>query len=98
MIFEPSAVRREGPSLPLLLDPAGHYPGKLDGPHLPPELPVGRDGTVPSVVKITGKFDHPAASTCEWVSVGEPSPSELPLDPAVGRCRLEFAITRIVVP
>ena len=28
MIFEPSAVRREGPSLPLLPDPAGHYPGK----------------------------------------------------------------------
>ena len=43
-------------------------------------------------------FDHRAARTCTWVSYGEPVAAELPFDPAVAWCRLEFAVTRIVVP
>ena len=104
MIFEPSAVRREGPSLPLLPDPAGHYPGRLDGFPLPAELPVGR-------VRRRRPLDYSAR--CQDHRHVRPSGRPdlhvgqlrragcgggLPFDPAVAWCRLEFAVTRIVVP
>jgi hypothetical protein len=63
--------------------------------------PDGREaegGIVPPVVTLTGMFDHPAATTCRWHRY-EPVTALSPLlDPAVGACRLEFAVTRIVVP
>ena len=84
----------EHPYFDLLADPSGTYPAKL---------PVGRylegiEWTVPPVVRITGMFDHPAAETCSWDSHDPLPAAALPLDPAVGKCRLEFAVTRIVVP
>jgi hypothetical protein len=101
-IVSPSAVRltsTEGAygqhyrGLELVLDPEGRYPAKL---------PIGRylegtEWTVPPVVRITGVFDHPTAQTCTWDSHDPVPSSSLPLDPAVGTCRLEFAVTRIAV-
>lgn len=102
-IVDPSAVRLysvDGPDpyhyegIELVRDPQGRFPAKL---------PVGAylerdDWTVPQVVRITGMFDHPAAQTCRWDSHDERAEVVLPLDPAVGTCRLQFAVTRIVVP
>lgn len=51
----------------------------------PEVLPIGQ------IVEVTGIFDHPAASTCTRTEMdGEPIPSQ--------GCRLEFAVTRLVVP
>jgi hypothetical protein len=59
----------------LNLDPAGDHPD---------ELPVGK------VVRVTGMFDHPAASSCTRTEMdGAPVPSR--------GCRLEFAVTRMLV-
>jgi hypothetical protein len=102
-IVDPSAVRLysiDGPdayhyeAIELVRDPEGRFPA---------ELPVGAylerdDWTVPQVVRITGMFDHPAAQACRWDSHDENPDVARPLDPAVGTCRLEFAVTRIVVP
>lgn len=102
-ILDPSAVRlysNDGPDayhvegIEFLRDPEGQFPAKL---------PVGRylggdDWSVPHVVQVTGMFDHPAAQTCHWESYDENPEVARPLDPAVGECRLEFAVTRIVVP
>jgi hypothetical protein len=77
----------------LLLDPAGQAPDPL---------PVGRyvegdEWTIPPVVEVTGMFDHPAAATCTWESHDPVAAEQLPLDPPVSLCRLEFAVTKIVV-
>jgi hypothetical protein len=46
-------------------------------------LPLGE------VAEVTGIFDHPAAASCTYTEMdGEPLPSE--------RCRLAFAVTRLV--
>ena len=103
LFVDPSAVRLysvDGPDpyhyegIELVRDPEGRFPAKL---------PVGAylerdDWTVPQVVRITGMFDHPDAQTCRWDSHDERAEVVLPLDPAVGTCRLQFAVTRIVVP
>lgn len=44
-------------------------------------------------VRITGRFDHPAASTCRGVSNGEPVPYSP--DRVVLTCRATFVITKI---
>ena len=45
---------------------------------------------IDQIVEVTGVFDHPAASSCTRTEMdGEPVPSQ--------GCRLEFAITRLVV-
>jgi hypothetical protein len=101
LIVDPSAVRpyvADGPpheeGLDLLLDPNGRFPATLPiGVYLD-----GDDWSIPPVVTITGMFDHPAAGTCRWESHDPLPATALPLDPPVGRCRLEFAVTRIVVP
>ena len=50
----------------------------------PDALPVGK------VVEVTGIFDHPAAASCTLTEMdGEPVPSQ--------GCRLEFAVTRLLV-
>ncbi len=50
----------------------------------PEEPPVGK------VVQVTGMFDHPAAATCTRTEMdGKPVPSQ--------GCRLEFAVTRLLV-
>jgi hypothetical protein len=50
----------------------------------PDALPQGE------VVEVTGMFDHPAAASCTRTEMdGEPLPSQ--------GCRLEFAVTRLVV-
>jgi hypothetical protein len=51
----------------------------------PPEIPVGK------VIDVTGIFDHPAAAGCVLTLIGDEKgiPSQ--------RCRLEFAVTRLVV-
>jgi len=50
----------------------------------PAVLPEGK------VVQVTGIFDHPAAASCTRTEMGgEPAPSQ--------GCRLEFAVTRLVV-
>jgi hypothetical protein len=50
----------------------------------PDPLPLGK------LVEVTGIFDHPAAATCTLTEPdGEPVPSQ--------GCRLEFAITRLVL-
>ena len=65
----------------LNLDPSGEHPDVL---------PVRK------IVEVTGIFDHPAATACIWVNwdpfkgkADEPVPSQV--------CRLEFAVTRLVV-
>jgi hypothetical protein len=77
-----------------MLDPKGTDPATVP-------IGVSREiegGIVPKVVRITGMFDHPAAKGCRWDSQDPPPAATLPLDPAVGACRLEFAVTRVVVP
>jgi hypothetical protein len=50
----------------------------------PDVLPIDR------VVEVTGIFDHPAASSCTRTDMdGHPAPSQ--------GCRLEFAVTRLLV-
>lgn len=66
-------------------DPADWFVLNLDpsGEH-PDVLPIGQ------VVEVTGIFDHPAASSCTRTEMdGEPVSSQ--------GCRLEFAVTRLVV-
>lgn len=101
-LVDPAAVRlpdsdstgRRPSALELLPDPAGRIPANL---------PVGNyleddDWSLPRVVRVTGMYDHPQALRCHWDS-HDPVPADrLPFDPAVGVCRLEFAVTRIVVP
>lgn len=61
------------------------FPLNLDPAGTHPEvLPVGE------VVRVTGMFDHPAADRCTETEMdGAPAASE--------RCRLEFAVTHLVV-
>lgn len=50
----------------------------------PAVVPIGK------VVEVTGIFDHPAAASCTRTEMdGEPVPSQ--------GCRLEFAVTRLIV-
>jgi hypothetical protein len=77
-----------------MLDPIGTDPATVP-------IGVNRElegGIVPPVVTLTGMFEHPAAQTCRWDSHDPLPAAALPLDPAVGACRLEFAVTRVVVP
>jgi hypothetical protein len=67
------------------LNPADWFALNLDptGEH-PDVLPIGDH------VEVTGIFDHPAASNCTWTEMdGQPVSTQ--------RCRLEFAVTRLVV-
>jgi hypothetical protein len=80
-------------SRPFMLDPT-----KAD----PATVPIGvnremEGGIIPPIVTLTGMFDHPAAATCEWQS-DNPTAGDLPLDPAVATCRLQFGVTNVVVP
>jgi hypothetical protein len=54
------------------------------GDEHPDKIPEGK------VVRVTGVFDHPAAAKCTLTEMdGEPVASQ--------GCRLEFAVTRLVV-
>ena len=67
------------------MNPEDWFALNLDpaGEH-PDVLPIGQ------VVEVTGIFDHPAASTCTRTDMdGDPAPSQ--------GCRLEFAVTRLLV-
>jgi hypothetical protein len=67
------------------LNPDDWFALNLDptGEH-PDVLPVGE------VVEVTGIFDHPAAANCTRTEMdGEPVPSQ--------ECRLEFAVTRLLL-
>ena len=78
----------------LVRDPKGRFPAKLPiGTYL-----EGDDWSSPPVVRITGMFDHPAAQTCRVVSNDDPAEVVPSLDSVVQECRLEFAVTRIVIP
>jgi hypothetical protein len=96
IMVEPSvASGSDAPvGMAFMLDPKGTDPATVP-------IGVSREiegGIVPKVVRITGMFDHPAAKSCRWDSQDPPPAATLPLDPAVGACRLEFAVTRVVAP
>jgi hypothetical protein len=74
-----------------------NYQGDLVGPftfHLPPEDFEMKEGNRQQV-RITGRFDHPAAQTCEH----HPLEDEEPLPPAlvVLGCRGAFVVTQIEI-
>ena len=90
-LAQPKAARRPewDDTIQLVLDATGQHPAVL---------PIGRylDGTSwsqPAVVEVTGIYDHPAAASCtftDWaVDDAKPVPTQ--------ECRLEFAVTRLVV-
>jgi hypothetical protein len=92
--FTPFWFSRGGGTDELLVTPEATSPPADDadwfllnldpaGEH-PDVLPIGE------VVEVTGIFDHPAAASCTWTEMGgEPVPSQ--------GCRLEFAVTRLLV-
>ena len=92
--YTPSWFSRGGGTSELLVAPnmtspppdmADWFVLNLDpaGQH-PNVLPVGK------IVQVTGIFDHPAAASCTYTEMdGEPVPSQ--------GCRLEFAVTRLVI-
>lgn len=75
---------------PLSLDPAGQYPDLPDPVSRHEEYRAALDAIQGDIVEVTGIFDHPAAAGCTLTEMdGDPVPSQ--------GCRLEFAVTRMLV-